>query len=114
MKYICLGYLEPGTFEEMSEDERRQNTARASRETNVTRELPDAGWQGRHILGILRLCAHPGFPGLARRSGRQNRTFSAKWRQRAVLPQRLKPEGLSAFTAGLKTCSTPPWDTVKA
>jgi hypothetical protein len=23
MKYICLGYLEPGTFEGMTEDERR-------------------------------------------------------------------------------------------
>jgi hypothetical protein len=29
------------------------------------------------------------------------------------VPQRLKPEGLISFTAGLKTCSTLPWDTVK-
>ena len=33
------------------------------------------------------------------------------------LPQWLKPEGLTSFTAGLKTglktCSTPSWDTVK-
>ena len=27
-------------------------------------------------------------------------------------PQRLKPEGFISFNAGLKTCSTPPWDRI--
>jgi hypothetical protein len=29
------------------------------------------------------------------------------------VPQRLKPGGFISLTAGLKTCSTPPWNTVK-
>jgi len=30
MKYVCLGYLEPRKFENMSESERKQQNARSS------------------------------------------------------------------------------------
>jgi hypothetical protein len=40
MKYICLGCYEPAKLVAMTEDERRQNTAHASRETNVYMRTP--------------------------------------------------------------------------
>jgi hypothetical protein len=40
MKYICMGYYEPAKLSAMTEDERRQDTAYASRETNAYKRTP--------------------------------------------------------------------------
>jgi len=38
MKYICLGYIEPGTFEGMTEDERHSRPFCFERKTQQTRQ----------------------------------------------------------------------------
>ena len=78
MKYICLGYMEPGTFEGIAEDKRHavldecceHNDPKCLLENSL--KLYGRATHPRDPS----TSAHPGFP--ARRSGRE--TFSAKLR----------------------------------
>jgi hypothetical protein len=75
MKYICMGYYEPAKLAAMTEDERNAYSTKGGKRM-FTRELPEAVWQGDISSGSFDLRSSR-LPGLARRSGRQGRTFPA-------------------------------------